>query len=130
MKNKKEIKVKGWKVFDKNLQCRKFQFEVGKEYTQKGILLMCTNGFHFHESPSDLFNYYTFDSNNRVCEIEAYGEYIKGDDKSVCSTIFIVKELSWYKVLDLINIGKGNTGRNNSGNYNSGNYNSGDSNSG
>lgn len=40
--------MKGYKGFDKNLQCRGFQYEVGKTYELGDKKLeMCSNGFHF-----------------------------------------------------------------------------------
>ena len=121
----------GYKCFDKNLQCRGFQYEVGCSYEHDGEIEMCKSGFHFCMRPSDVFNYYDFDIDNRVCIIEFDDEnVIHGDDKSVTGKILIVKELSWNDVLDIVNTGKGNTGHRNSGDRNSGNWNSGDRNSG
>ena len=122
--------VKGYKCFDKNLQCRGYQFEVGKTFKAKGELRVCVNGFHFCEKPAAVFNYYSFDPTNRVCEIEALGDVIQDGDKSCTDSIRIVRELSWNEVLEICNTGLGNTGLSNSGSYNSGNYNSGYCNSG
>ena len=119
------MKIKGWKVFNSNLKCRDFQFEVGKRYKHKGSIEMCASGFHFHENRSNLFNYYDFEESNRICEIIARGDVETGDDKSVTNDIEIVKELNWNEVLNLINLGTGNSGKSNSGNWNSGNWNSG-----
>jgi hypothetical protein len=127
---KKGAITKGWKVFDKDLKCRGFQYEIGKRFKQTGTLKLCGHGFHFHTEKSGLFNYYEFDPNNRVCEILAHGEVITDVDKSCCNDIEIIKELTWNDVLTLINVGKGNSGRNNSGDQNSGNQNSGNWNSG
>jgi hypothetical protein len=119
-----------YKVFKSDLTCRNYQFEVGKTYHQDGQIELCKNGFHFHSKVGDLFEYYDFDPSNIVCEIEANGEVIHGDDKSVCSDITIIKQLSWNEVLELVNLGVGNTGMKNSGNSNSGYSNSGNYNSG
>ena len=127
---KKEKSVSGWKVFNKELKCRDFQFEVGKRYKEEGEPVLCKYGFHFHLNRSDLFEYYDFNTENRVCEIHAYGEIVSDEKKSCCNDIEIIRELSWNDVLNLINTGKGNTGRNNSGNRNSGDRNSGYLNSG
>jgi hypothetical protein len=122
--------VKGWKAFDKNLKCRYMQFEIGKWYHQDGEIVLCENGFHFHKQPSQLFNYYEFSVDTRICEIEAKNIIVDGDDKSATSDIMPVRELQWQEVLSLINSGINNTGRNNNGDCNSGHWNSGDYNSG
>ncbi len=127
---KKKPTATGWKVFDKDLKCRGMQFEVGKTYKESGTPRLCHNGFHFHTEKSQLFNYYDFDPNNRVCEIIAWGGIDKGDDKTCTVEIEIVKELSWDEVLKLVNIGISNTGRNNTGNWNTGNRNTGNWNTG
>ena len=43
---KEETTIKGYKGFDKNMKCRDFQFEVGKEYEEKTAKI-CESGFHF-----------------------------------------------------------------------------------
>ena len=123
-------KIKAYKVFDKDLKCRDFQYEVGKEYKHDGDVGLCSAGFHACERLIDCFNYYNFDPNNRVCEVLMSGNVIQGDDKSVCSVINIVKEISWEKVLTMVNTGNGNSGYGNSGDLNSGDRNSGYGNSG
>ena len=85
-----DLIVKGWKCFDKDLKCRGFQFEVGKTYEVEGDVILCRNGFHFHEKPEHVFSYY--DSSSRVCEVEAK-DVITDSDKSVCRSITILKEL-------------------------------------
>jgi len=123
--------MKGYKVFNPDWECRGFQFEVGKTYELSGEISLCNRGFHFCLRLNDCFNYYNFNSNNKVAEIEFNeNNVIHGEDKSVTSKITIVKELTWFEVLQLVNTGKNNTGLNNSGDCNSGSCNSGDCNSG
>ena len=123
-------KVKGYKVFLPDWTCRDYQYEVGKTYHHEGSIGLCSSGFHFCERLVDCFNYYSFNPENKVAEVVATGEVIKGDDKSVTNNIEIVRELSWNDVLNLVNTGKGNTGFCNSGNRNTGDWNTGDCNSG
>jgi hypothetical protein len=138
-------KIKGYKVTNPDYTCRNFKFEVGKKYKHEGEIGLCSAGFHFCLNAADCFNYYSFTPDNKVFEVEASGKIDHGDDKSVSSSIKLVRELSWQEVLEVANTGKGNTGRynsgdrnsgdsnsgyRNSGNWNSGNWNSGDSNSG
>ena len=122
--------MKGYKVFNSDWTCRGFQYEVGKTYEHEGEISPCNSGFHFCEKAADCFNYYPFNSNNRVAEVEALGEIKTDGNKSVTNKIKIVRELSWHEVLELVNTGKDNTGKKNTGNYNSGDCNSGNFNSG
>ena len=124
--------MKGYKVFNSDWTCRGYQYEIGKTYEIAESPKCCKVGFHFCEKLIDCFNYYSFDPNNKVAEIEAIGEIDFDDTNSKCCTnkIVILKELKWNEVLDMCNSGKGNSGHHNSGNYNSGNRNSGYRNSG
>ena len=122
--------MRGYKAFDKNLKCRDFQFEVGKEYSHKGTIKLCEKGFHFCVKLQDVFNYYIWSSETRVCEVEAFGEIQSEGDKSCSTGIRIIREIPRAELLTMMNTGKDNTGRSNSGNYNSGHRNSGYGNSG
>ena len=129
-----------YKVFNQDWTCRGFKYQVGKTYEEDINPSVCDRGFHFCKKLADCFNYYNFDSDNKVAEIEALGDISEGDDKCCTNKIKIVKEITWHEVLDMVNAGKGNTGfcnsgyRNtggyNSGNWNTGGWNSGDRNSG
>ena len=90
----------------------------------EGEVIMCRRGFHFCKKATDCFEYYPFDPNNKVAEVEALGDVETEGNKSCTNKIHIIRELSWYEVLDLVNTGAANTGRNNSGNMNSGDRNS------
>ena len=124
--------MKGYKVFNPDWTCRNKQYEVGKSYEMEGKPVICKRGFHFCEKIVDCFQYYTFNSANKVAEIEAYGEldFEKDGNKHCTNKIKIIRELTWYEVLELVNTGKDCTGRDNSGNRNTGNRNSGNGNSG
>ena len=122
--------MKGYKVFNEDWTCRDYQYEVGKSYEMDEEPICCSRGFHFCEKLIDCFDYYLFNSKNKVAEIEAYGEIDTEDNKSCTNKIKIVKELTWAEVLNLCNSGNCNSGYWNSGNRNSGNRNSGDRNSG
>ena len=124
--------TKGFKVFNEDWTCNGFQYEIGKTFEMEDSPICCNRGFHFCTNLSDCFNYYAFNSDNKVAEVEAIGEVVSdsGDTKHCTNKIKIVRELTWHEVLDLVNMGKDCTGYRNSGNCNSGNCNSGDWNSG
>ena len=124
--------MKGYKVFNPDWTCRDMQFEVGKSYEMEEEPVVCKRGFHFCEKIVDCFEYYGFYSNNKVAEIEAFGEldFEESGNKHCTNKIKIIRELTWYEVLELVNTGKDCTGRNNSGDWNTGNWNTGNRNSG
>ena len=70
-----------YKGFDKDLKCRGFQYEIGKEYTEKGEIRACNNGFHACEVPLDAMSYYP-PGGSRYCEVEQSGTMRKGSDDS------------------------------------------------
>jgi len=118
-----------YKGFDKNLQCRKFQYEVGKEYKIDGDIALYQTGFHFCKRLQDVHSYYNL-KDSRICEVEAIGKVIDEGEKSVTDHIKIIRELTREEILYLSNTGRDNTGLCNSGDRNSGDSNSGYSNSG
>ena len=77
-----------------NLKCETLTYEVGKIYTFKGKLIMCQQGFHFCKNPKDTLNYYNYNKDYKLMEIEVFGEIIDGEDKSVTNK---------FKVLRVIN---------------------------
>ncbi len=119
-------KNKGWKSFDENLCCRDMPYEVGCTYSYyEEPIKLCRRGLHFHTNVTDLFNYYPFKPATRICEVIAGDNTLHGEDKSVTDTLHVVRELSWQEVLDLVNIGPGNTGHHNAGHHNAGDRNVG-----
>ena len=125
--------VKGYKVFNPDWTCRGFQYEVGKTFEHDGNIELCGSGFHFCQKASDCFNYYDFNSNNKVAEVEALDLVETEGNKSVTNKIHIVREIPWQELLTIVNTGKDctgleNTGNRNTGNRNTGNWNTGDCN--
>ena len=122
--------IKGYKVFNQDWTCRGKKYEVGKIYTQGGKLEVCGNGLHFCKIAVDCFNYYRFDSTNRVAEVIAHGDIAEEKDKCCTDKLEIVREVSWGEVLTLVNAGNSNTGYRNAGDHNTGNSNTGYRNTG
>ena len=122
--------MKGYKVFNPDWTCRSFQYEVGKTYETDKPVKLCKQGFHFCKKAADCFNYYSFDSNNKVAEVVAHGDVVEDGDKSVTNKIEIVREIEWHELLEIVNMGKNNTGHSNTGNWNTGDWNTGDRNTG
>ena len=78
--------MKTYKGFDKDLKCRGFQYEIGKEYEEKEAEA-CEKGFHACENPLEVFSHYPPCDGNRYCEVEQDGELSKyGGDSKVAST--------------------------------------------
>lgn len=85
--------IKSYKGFNKNMTCRGFQYEIGKEYEEKDAEA-CKCGFHACEYPLDCFSYYT-PSKSEFCEVEQSGKISKSniDTKISSSKIKIGKKL-------------------------------------
>lgn len=85
--------MKCFKGFDKNLKCRDFQYEIGKEYTEETADI-CNCGFHACEFPMDVFGYYP-PSDSRYCEVELEenGQKSSDDSKRVGKKISVKAEI-------------------------------------
>ena len=95
--------MKSYKGFNKNLKCRDFQYEIGKEYEMDGEIKVCSRGFHACESPFDVFDYYTM-IDSRFCEVEQDGNISKEDrGTKICSSKIKIK--AELKLADMINLG-------------------------
>ena len=126
--------VHGFKVFRPDWTCspngNTKQYTCPGKFEEEGELDVCGHGMHFCENAADCFNYYDFDSNNKVAEVIAYGTVLKEGDKSCTDKLEIVREIPWDEVLRIVNTGKNCTGRCNTGNRNTGDCNTGDCNTG
>lgn len=84
--------MKCYKGFDKDLKCRDFQYEIGKEYEEERAEI-CDTGFHACENPLDVFGYYA-PADSRYCEVELDANDQKSSDsKRVGNKISIKAEI-------------------------------------
>lgn len=95
--------MKSYKGFDKNLKCRDFQYEIGKEYEMDGEIKLCSRGFHACESPFEVFDHYSM-IGSRFCEVEQDGNISKEDrGTKICSSKIKIK--AELKLADMIYLG-------------------------
>ena len=82
-----------YKGMDANMQCRGYQYEVGKEY-ETDEAVACEAGFHACEYPLDVLKYYV-PAESRYFGVKQSGKISKsGEDTKVASTkIKIVDEI-------------------------------------
>ena len=73
--------IVAYKGFNKDLKCRGFQYEVGKDYEEPDAKA-CEKGFHACEMPLDVLNYYEPGKQSRYCVVEQSGVISKHDDDS------------------------------------------------
>ena len=83
--------IKAYKGFDKDLKCRGFRYEVGKEYREDESSL-CKKGFHACENPLDIFSYYHPRNGSRFCEVELdeVTDERQSDDTKLCGKVIKV----------------------------------------
>ena len=102
-KKYKGDKMKTYKGFNKDMTCRDFQYEEGKEYEATGEIKCCNNGFHACEDPLDCFNYYA-PGQSVYHEVEQSGELSRnndGESKVASSKIKIGARLDIAKIVNL-----------------------------
>ena len=71
--------MKAYKGFNKDMTCRGFQYEEGKEYECEGKVKVCENGFHACERPLDCFEYYN-PAESVYHEVELDGDISESTD--------------------------------------------------
>ena len=89
------VVIQAYKGFDSNMQCRGFQFDIGKTYTHEGPVEACSSGFHACENPLDVWNYYPLNGSNKFCSVELSGAISRHDEDSkiAAATISIKAEI-------------------------------------
>ena len=82
--------IRGFKGFNRDMTCRGFQYEEGKEYDTPEAEV-CEKGFHFCENPIDVLSYYA-PGQSIYHEVEGSGgidQKKDGDTKVACTHIKI-----------------------------------------
>ena len=96
-------KIIAYKGFDKNLKCRDFQYEVGKEYEIDGEIECCRHGFHACENPLEVWDHYQM-IGSRFAQVEQSGTIDReASSTKVCSSHIKIK--AELKLADIINLG-------------------------
>ena len=89
--SKKQETIIAYKGFDKNMQCRGYQYAIGQTYTHDGKVAACESGFHSCEYPLDVFSYYA-PGESQFAVVEASGEIARhSEDSKVASSSLTVK---------------------------------------
>ena len=91
--------IRAYKAFDKNLQCRGFQFEIGQTYEHDGPVKACESGFHACENPLDVWSYYPLDSRYAVVELDGDVSRHGDDSKVAAARITISAEIALPQII-------------------------------
>ena len=88
------MSIKAYKGFDKNMQCRGFQFAEGETYHEDTAKL-CESGFHACEMPLNVLAYYAPGEGSiyREVTLDEVTDESSNDSKRCAKTITIGKEL-------------------------------------
>lgn len=93
--------MKAYKGFDKNMQCRGFQFKEGETYREDKADL-CNCGFHACENPIDVFIHYApGESEFREVTLECVDDKREKDSKVCAKEIKIGAKISLAKMINI-----------------------------
>ena len=112
-----------YKGTDKDMKCHGgFQYEIGKEYKEDGVISCCEKGFHSCECPMDVENYFPPIDGTRYfcCEADGTIDRDNKDSKIASSRLAIKAEIGlsgiikaqfeWIKKVATKNIAQGDRG--------------------
>lgn len=91
----------GYKGFDSDLtsgivRATKQQFVIGETYTKpskENPMVCSSDGFHYCNDLNTVFTHYPLEKGNRYCEVEILGDFTDSSDKSITTSLKIIREL-------------------------------------
>lgn len=102
--------VHGFKVLNPDWTCspngNTTQYTCPGKFEEDITLVRCGRGMHFCKKAADCFSYYSFNPENKVAEVIAYGDIVEEGQKCCTNKLEIVREIPWDEVLRIVNIGK------------------------
>ena len=93
-----------------NMKCIDFRYEVDKTYSINSMKI-CDHGFHYCINPKNTLNYYSYNKDFMLLEIEVLGKVITEHDKSVTDKFKVLRVIpkeEYKKLLDIEYDDKGN----------------------
>lgn len=115
------IWVEGYKGTDRNMCCRDYQFELGKQFDMpEGFEInLCHSGFHLCKNLHNVYNYYGILDGNRFFKVKALvrkrdfdnpmrsgsSPWLGGDDKLTSKSIVFLEEISTEEIFDVYGCG-------------------------
>lgn len=113
------IWVEGYKGTDRNMCCRDYQFELGKQFDmpEGSEIDLCHSGFHLCKNLCNVYCYYNIDNENRFFKVKAlvrkrdadnpvrsgasiWRRGLNGEDKLASKSIVFLEELSTEEIFD------------------------------
>lgn len=111
------IWVEGYKGTDKNMRCRDYQYEIGKQFDMPDDeeIKECSSGFHLCLRKEHVFSYYPIGEGNRFFKVKAlvrkkdhdlYGSYqqcgysCRVRDKITSKSIILISELTIDEIVE------------------------------
>ena len=110
------IWVEGYKGTNRNMCCRDYQFELGKQFDmpEGSEIDLCQSGFHLCRNLRSVYNYYNIQDGNRFFKVKALvrkrdannpirsgsSPWLGRYDKLASKSIVFLEELSTEEILD------------------------------
>ena len=100
--------VKGYKGTDRDMCCKGYQYELGKQFDLDEDMepSVCRNGFHFCKKLNSVFGYYNIGNGNRFFEVEALVKKSDLDPEKRKNNSSITGYMAWSGVYPGFDISK------------------------